>query len=43
MPTPATGSVKVPKLEPIPWVAVKLSTGQVVLRHPDEVKKPVGK
>jgi len=30
--------VKVPKLEPIPYVVVKLASGLTVLRHPDEVK-----
>jgi hypothetical protein len=35
---PQLGSVKIPTLEPIPYVVVKLATGQTVLRHPDEVK-----
>jgi len=30
--------VKVPKLEPVPYVIVKLPDGRTVLRHPDEVK-----
>jgi hypothetical protein len=32
-------AVKIPKLEPIQYVVVKLASGQRVLRHPDEVKK----
>ncbi len=35
----APGAVKVPKLEPIPYVVLKLGNGQTVLRHPDELKK----
>jgi hypothetical protein len=31
--------VKVPKLEPIPYVVVELANGKKVLRHPDELKK----
>lgn len=34
-----TSQVKVPKLEPIPYVVVELPGGKKVLRHPDEVKK----
>ena len=34
-----SGQVKVPQLEPIDFVVVKLADGKMVLRHPDEVKK----
>lgn len=34
-----TGQVKVPGLEPVKYVVVKLADGKTVLRHPDEVKK----
>ena len=34
-----TSQVKVPSLEPVPYVAVKLPGGKTVLRHPDELKK----
>jgi hypothetical protein len=33
------GKVKVPRLEPVPYVVVKLPDGTTVLRHPDELKK----
>jgi hypothetical protein len=36
---PQPESIKIPTLAPIPYVVVKLATGQTVLRHPDEVKK----
>ncbi len=38
---PQVGSVKVPRLDPIPYVVVKLASGKTVLRHPDEVKAKV--
>ena len=31
--------VKVPRLEPVPFVVVKTPDGRTVLRHPDELKK----
>jgi hypothetical protein len=31
--------VKVPRLEPVPYVVVKLPDGRTVLRHPEELKK----
>jgi hypothetical protein len=31
--------VKVPKLEPVPYVVVKRADGSKALRHPDELKK----
>jgi hypothetical protein len=34
-------AVKIPTLEPIPYVVVKLANGKTVLRHPDEVKQVV--
>jgi hypothetical protein len=34
-----TGTVKVPGLEPVPYVVVKLADGKTVLRHPDELRK----
>lgn len=37
-PKPA-GAVKVPGLEPVPFVVVKLPDGRTVLRHPDELRK----
>ena len=33
------GAVKVPGLEPVPYVVVKLPDGRTVLRHPDELRK----
>lgn len=33
------GTVQVPGLQPVPWVAVKLPDGMLVLRHPDELEK----
>lgn len=33
------GAVKVPGLEPVPFVVVKLPDGRTALRHPDELKK----
>jgi hypothetical protein len=36
---PPAGKVKVPRLEPVPYVVVKLPDGTTVLRHPDELKK----
>jgi len=33
------GAVKVPGLEPVPFVVLKLADGKTVLRHPDELKK----
>lgn len=40
MPEPKQqGTVKVGKLEPIPFVVIKLPDGRTVLRHPDELKK----
>jgi len=33
------GTVKVPGLQPVPFVVVKLASGRTVLRHPDELKK----
>jgi hypothetical protein len=33
------GAVKVPGLEPVPYVVIKLPDGRTVLRHPDELKK----
>jgi hypothetical protein len=32
------GKINIPKMEPVPWVAVKLASGKIVLRHPDEIK-----
>jgi hypothetical protein len=29
----------VPKLEPVPFVVIKLADGKTVLRHPSELKK----
>ena len=37
-PAPA-GAVKVPGLEPVPYVVVKLPDGRTVLRHPEELRK----
>jgi len=37
-PAPA-GVVKVPGLEPVPYVVVKLADGKTALRHPEELKK----
>ena len=37
--TELVGKVKVPGLEPVPYVVVKLPDGRTVLRHPDELKK----
>jgi len=34
-----TSKVKLPGLEPVPFVVVRLPNGYVVLRHPDELKK----
>jgi hypothetical protein len=34
-----TPKVKVPGLEPVPFVVVKRADGTTVLRHPDELKK----
>ena len=34
-----TSKVKVPGLEPVPFVVITLADGTKVLRHPDEVKK----
>jgi hypothetical protein len=36
---PPVGKVKVPGLEPVPYVVVKLPDGTTVLRHPSELKK----
>lgn len=36
-PTPKT--LKVPAVEPIPYVVIKLPSGKRVLRHPDEISK----
>ncbi len=36
---PPSGAVKVPGLEPVPYVVVKLPDGKTVLRHPVELKK----
>jgi len=36
---PGAQTVKVPKLEPVPFVVVKLSDGTTALRHPSELKK----
>jgi hypothetical protein len=33
------GAVKVPGLEPVPYVVVKLPDGTTGLRHPSELKK----
>jgi len=33
------GQLKVPGLEPVPYVVVKLPDGTTVLRHPSELKK----
>lgn len=33
------GTVAVPGLQSVPWVAVKLPDGTIVLRHPDELEK----
>lgn len=33
------GTVQVPGLQPVPWVAVKLPDGTIALRHPDELEK----
>jgi len=33
------GKLKVPGLEPVPYVVVKLPDGTTVLRHPSELKK----
>jgi len=33
-----TKTLRIPGLKPIPYVVVKLATGQVVIRHPDEVQ-----
>ena len=33
------GAIKVPGLEPVPFVVVKLPDGTTVLRHPSELKK----
>jgi hypothetical protein len=35
----AEKTVKVPGLQPVPYVVVRLADGRTVLRHPDEVKK----
>ena len=37
--TEPVGKVKVPGLEPVPYVVVKLAGGKTALRHPDELKK----
>jgi len=37
--TAPAGTVKVPGLEPVPYVVVKLPDGKTVLRHPEELKK----
>jgi hypothetical protein len=34
-----SGQVKVPGLEPVPYVLVKLPDGTQALRHPSELKK----
>lgn len=34
-----SGQVKVPRLEPVPYVVVKLADGTTALRHPSEVRK----
>ncbi len=34
----SNGKVKVPGLEPVPFVVVTLPDGTKVLRHPDELK-----
>jgi hypothetical protein len=36
---PKAGTIKIPNLQPVPYVVLKLAGGKVVLRHPDEVKK----
>lgn len=36
---PKVANIKIPNLQPVPYVVLKLASGQVVLRHPDEVKK----
>ena len=33
------GKVKVPGLEPVPYVVVKLPDGRTALRRPEELKK----
>lgn len=35
----AESTVNVPGLQAVPWVAVRLPSGIVVLRHPDELTK----
>jgi len=37
--TEPVGKVKVPGLEPVPYVVVKLPDGTTALRRPEELKK----
>ena len=37
--TAPAGAIKMPGLEPVPFVVIKLPDGKTVLRHPDELRK----